>query len=158
MVTRSVGIYSGIPGYFVGNGYKGKTKELDNEVLKISKKLEKEFNTDIIIRFNSDKESGGAFIKAVDERLDYSVGICASLASSKFLALSKEEQIKSLMEDSKFENDLIIYDICLGQKISLVPKEIIWNKYFKTIKGAFNYLHKCLNKEVYHQKLKLQEK
>ena len=46
-----------------GNGYEGKTKKLDATVVKEAKILLELFKRDVEIRFNSDRESGGAWIK-----------------------------------------------------------------------------------------------
>jgi hypothetical protein len=62
MIKRSAGILvvvASIP-YIVGGGYEGKTKELDDTVKQEAELLSKTFNRDIEIRFNSDRESGGA--------------------------------------------------------------------------------------------------
>lgn len=48
---------------FAGGGYEGKTKELDEAVKQEAEILGKLFNKDIEIRFNSDRLSGGAWLK-----------------------------------------------------------------------------------------------
>jgi len=64
-ITRNYGMpvtVGGIP-YLVGNGGQGKTEELDKLVQKAANWLANEFERDIEIRFNSDRESGGAWLK-----------------------------------------------------------------------------------------------
>jgi len=62
-ITRSTGLYTGYMGYFCGNGYEGLTKELDDTVKRQAELLTTTFNRDVEIRFNSDRESGGAWLK-----------------------------------------------------------------------------------------------
>jgi hypothetical protein len=47
----------------VGCGYEGLTKELDDTVKREAELLTTTFNRDVEIRFNSDRESGGAWLK-----------------------------------------------------------------------------------------------
>ena len=64
-ITRSYGIpvtVGGIP-YLVGNGGQGKTEDLDKLVQQAANWLANEFERDIEIRFNSNRESGGAWLK-----------------------------------------------------------------------------------------------
>jgi hypothetical protein len=65
MITRSAGLPVQIKGlrYLVGSGYNGETKELDETVQQAAKLLEKTFNRDVEIRFNSNRRSGGAWLK-----------------------------------------------------------------------------------------------
>lgn len=79
-IERSTGIPIVIGGVFYGscgNGYEGKTKELDNVVMKEAMILADLFGKDIEIRFNSDRESGGAWIKNNDGSSQ--VGLSAGL-------------------------------------------------------------------------------
>ncbi len=62
-ITRSTGLYTGIGAYFCGNGYEGLTKELDDTVKCEAEYLTTTFKRDVEIRFNSDRESGGAWLK-----------------------------------------------------------------------------------------------
>lgn len=64
MITRSVGTpvtVAGIP-YLVGGGYTGETKELDDMVQRAAEMLADAFKWPVEIRFNSDRQSGGAFV------------------------------------------------------------------------------------------------
>lgn len=62
--TRSGGMQAvkGLP-YIVGGGYKGATEELDATVVRAAQMLEEAFGRDVEIRFNSNRLSGGAWIK-----------------------------------------------------------------------------------------------
>lgn len=65
-ITRSGGIPITIGRVcygFAGGGYEGKTKELDEVVKREAEMLNKLFNKDVEIRFNSDRLSGGAWLK-----------------------------------------------------------------------------------------------
>ena len=76
-ITRSPGIV--VPGtpYMCGDGYTGKTNDLDAAVQTAADRLAKLFGgADVVIRFNHDRESGGAFIK--DGKTDAAIGIGAS--------------------------------------------------------------------------------
>ena len=64
-ITRSPGTIvtaGGIP-YIVGGGYQGATPELDKMVELAAHALEAHTSLPVEIRFNSDRESGGAFVK-----------------------------------------------------------------------------------------------
>lgn len=67
-VSRSTGMY--VPGWFgpnPGGGYKGSTLELDGAVRSQAEWLIKQFDVDVEIRFNSNRQSGGAWV--VDNKL-----------------------------------------------------------------------------------------
>lgn len=74
-ITRSHGIAVGM--YRPGGGYSGITPDLDAKVVEIARAMESEFARNIEIRFNSDRLSGGAYIKGLPE----SVGVGAKLWS-----------------------------------------------------------------------------
>ena len=63
--TRSYGTPVTVGGvhYLVGNGGHGKTEELDKLVEQAAAWLANEFGRDIEIRFNSNRESGGAWLE-----------------------------------------------------------------------------------------------
>ena len=77
MITRCPGISTGL-GYIVGGGYKGITKELDDAVHLAAETLKQAFGCNIVVRFNSDRNSGGAFIK--DDESDAKIGLCVRLS------------------------------------------------------------------------------
>ena len=61
-ISRSIGLHTGYMGVMCGNGYEGLTDELDNTVKQEAELLGQAFNRDVEIRFNSDRESGGAWL------------------------------------------------------------------------------------------------
>ena len=97
MITRSAGLYTGYMGFFCGNGYEGLTKELDATVVKQAKLLAKAFNRDVEIRFNSDRESGGAWLKNSLPSFEGNcqVGFTAGLSPIKPEDMTDDEYFKS---------------------------------------------------------------
>ena len=136
-ITRSAGMTTGY-GYLVGNGYEGSTKELDDKVIEIANLLKNRFCKDIEIRFNSNRESGGGFIK--DNDSSCKIGIGASLMRSKFRAMSLKEQIALTAEE--FENlpkDIILYHVVLEDSIAKTKINIYDD--FNTIPEAMKFLN-----------------
>jgi hypothetical protein len=66
--------YYGLP----GGGYRGLTDELDALVQEAAEKLTAEYGRDVVIRFNSNRESGGAYLKDAPTK-DCLVGINGGL-------------------------------------------------------------------------------
>lgn len=62
-IERSVGQF--VQGTLVGGGYKGLTKELDEVVTHAAQLLAEEFRRDVVIRFNTNRRGGGAFLKGL---------------------------------------------------------------------------------------------
>ncbi len=62
MITRSYGYSTGYMGLMAGGGYEGSTKELDDTVKKQAELLSQAFGRSVEIRFNSDRNSGGAWL------------------------------------------------------------------------------------------------
>ncbi len=64
-VTRCAGLPVQVAGlhFMVGCGYEGTTKELDNTVTEAARLLSESFNRDVVIRFNSNRQSGRAWLK-----------------------------------------------------------------------------------------------
>lgn len=60
-IERSAGLAVG--GYAVGGGYSGATDELDTAVVRSAHLMEESFGRDVDIRFNSNRRSGGAWIR-----------------------------------------------------------------------------------------------
>ncbi len=86
--TRSTGQYLAAGAAVIavaGGGYQGITRELDETVAEAAALLEQAYGRDVEIRFNSDRESGGAWLKTTDGRNDR-VGICASLVTARHRA------------------------------------------------------------------------
>lgn len=65
-----------------GGGWSGVTAELDNVVLQAAEALVAAYGKDIEVRFNSDRHSGGAFLRTPDGRND-EVGIGARVITSR---------------------------------------------------------------------------
>jgi hypothetical protein len=102
-ITRSAGIpvKVGALHAIVGGGYRGLTKELDDTVAQEAELLSALFNRDVEIRFNSDRESGGAWLKNSLEGLEANcqVGLNAGLRPIKPAGMSDEDfRIKSSLE------------------------------------------------------------
>jgi len=136
-ITRSAGISTGYC-YLVGNGYEGATKELDDKVMEIAIQLKDLFDKNIEIRFNSDRESGGGFVK--DNNGDCTIGIGASLMSSKFQAMSLREQIDLSAEDfNNLPKDIILYHVVLDESIAKTKIDIY--EFFNTLPEALKFLN-----------------
>jgi F0F1-type ATP synthase delta subunit len=146
-ITRSAGMTTGL-GYLVGSGYEGKTKEFDNTVTKIAKLLQRIFKHDVEIRFNTDRESGGAFIK--DDNFSWHIGIGASLFNSTFLSKTSQELRK--MPDYEFAKlmklpkDAIRFHAVLDESLSTCSREKILRSHFDTMKDAFRFLLENMSK------------
>jgi hypothetical protein len=80
-IERSAGIP--IPGTMLvaGGGYSGVTADLDEVVRQAADQLAQAYGMDIEIRFNSDRESGGAWLKDAAGRHNW-VGICAQVVTA----------------------------------------------------------------------------
>jgi hypothetical protein len=65
-----------------GGGYNGCAAELDAVVAEAARALAAASGQDVEIRFNSDRESGGAFLCTPDGR-NSDVGVCASLVTAR---------------------------------------------------------------------------
>lgn len=84
-ITRSTGTPVGAGGVIygmAGGGYRGYTEQLDAVVREAAGALAHAYGADIEIRFNSDRESGGAWLKTPDGYSAH-VGICASVVSAR---------------------------------------------------------------------------
>lgn len=97
MIERGAGISTGLNGYLVGGGYYGKTNELDDIVKKEAEILQGLYGLDVQIRFNSDRESGGAWV--IDGKSNCSIGLSASLRNSKLFNMTSEEKSKLSYDD-----------------------------------------------------------
>ena len=136
-IKRSAGIATGIGHYMVGNGYEGATKELDDKVVEIAEHLTKLFGKNVEIRFNSHRESGGAFLK--DDDFSCKIGIGARLASSEYQTFTWEEKVAFPMEkyDSLIK-DIILYHVVLDK--SIIKPGINTENDFHSIEEALTFL------------------
>lgn len=143
MITRSIGIVAS--GYIVGGGYEGITKELDNIILNEAELLQDSFNTDVEIRYNSHRKSGGAWIK--DNNYSCKIGLCARLAKSKYLTMTTEERINTpFSEIDKYPDDIIIIYTFISKEF-LNDKQEGEYKEHDTIKNGIEWILKSINKE-----------
>lgn len=148
-IERCAGITTGL-GYVVGGGYYGKTEELDNIVTKEAEILQKLYGKNVVIRFNSDRMSGGAYIK--DGKTDSSIGLGARAFNSKMIKMLKynyEDFFNlSIAEQREMENNLdtIKYEVCIDTTLTdntCLEGEFIFNHFFKdfsTLEEAVDYL------------------
>jgi len=90
-IERHAGI--AVSGFIVGGGYTGKTEELDATVRRASEMMLAEFNRPIEIRFNSDRHSGGAWLKNSLPGFsgNCQLGLCAGLAKIRPEGLTDNE-------------------------------------------------------------------
>jgi hypothetical protein len=87
-IERSTGtpvVFGGVVQGMAGDGYRGCTAELDALVAEAAAALAEAYGADVEIRFNSDRESGGAWLKTADGRSNQ-VGITASLVTARHRA------------------------------------------------------------------------
>jgi len=99
-ITRSTGIH--VPdwgGPLPGGGYQGITGELDAVVAQAAAALASAYGQPVVIRFNSDRESGGAWLVTGDGR-DNETGICAILVTAQARAswLRSAEEAERMAE------------------------------------------------------------
>ncbi len=80
-ILRSGGHHIGF-GLVAGGGSFGITAELDRVVAEAAAALAAAYSTEVVIRFNSDRESGGAFLVTPDGD-NAGVGITASLVTAR---------------------------------------------------------------------------
>ena len=89
-IERSRGIFIGSMGLRAGGGYSGATSELDAAVQQAAEMLAVAYpGFDIEIRFNSDRRSGGAWLKAGDGA---AIGIAISAYAERAQAAALEAQ------------------------------------------------------------------
>lgn len=85
MIERSAGLPTGT-GWIVGGGHTGATYDLDATVREAARTLETAYGRDVVIRFNTDRRSGGAWVKTDDPDgiwLNAEIGICADLVTAE---------------------------------------------------------------------------
>jgi hypothetical protein len=95
-IERSVGtpvVHGGIIHGMAGGGYSGCTAELDAVVMQAAGCLAASYAADIEIRYNSDRESGGAWVKTPDGR-NVNVGIAVSLVTARHRAQTEASALR----------------------------------------------------------------
>jgi len=95
MITRSIGIHPGVPwnGPLPGGGYQGKTECLDCAIQRFAKWLKKHFDRPVQIRFNSDRLSGGAYLRPATARGE--IGLSAQLVISESIKRKRDRAWKN---------------------------------------------------------------
>lgn len=84
-IERSPGLPAGF-GFVCGGGYSGATEDLDQAVVDAAERLAAVYRMPVTIRFNSDRRSGGAWLKTDEPDgmwLNAEVGVCFSLHDSE---------------------------------------------------------------------------
>ena len=112
-------------GYLAGSGIYGKTELLDEIVQQAAGRLLEMFDVDITIRFNSDTESGGAYIK--DEEWSDKIGIRASLVNSVLYKMDCQEMLRLSDEEwEKYSNkDMLKIGTCLYEEFLKAGAEAV---------------------------------
>lgn len=166
-ITRSPGVVVH-PGYVVGGGLRGFTKELDEAVEKAAEALRDHFGMDVTIRFNSNRMSGGAWLVDSDRNTissNSSIGLSAALVNSKLRAMSCTEAFNLPKEDydrMAHEPDTVVYTTAIDltktvHSVSPDSKHILINteyRDFNSLTEASEYLfshvvglkHPCVKK------------
>lgn len=148
LITRCAGISTGM-GFLVGDGYSGKSKELDDIVKKEAEILQELYHKDVEIRFNHDRESGGAWV--VDGKLNCSIGLCAAMGNKTLFYMPHDEKAKMPLDEyvRLAENhDMIIFQSNVDIKNTInscnesevYPTSTSVFKDFDTLEAAVNYL------------------
>mgnify|MGYP001578595543 FL=1 len=156
-ITRSVGIDTGYMGMRAGGGYRGITDELDSIVAKAADLLAQEYGRDVEIRFNSDRLSGGAWIK--DERTNNTtIGINAGLAPVRPPHTSDEEWIFVDQQtwDARPRLPYLktrVYDLALRDETPRTEGSLSGNKYadvkHDTLTDAMEWLRRNVRPDVF---------
>lgn len=94
-IERSTGIpVRGWAGPLPGGGFSGDTQELDDAVKACAELLQNTLGKDVVIRFNSHKESGGAWVKS-EVMFDAGIGLRAGYRyDGEFPNMKKTNVIK----------------------------------------------------------------
>jgi hypothetical protein len=96
-ITRSGGypvIINGMVAGLAGSGYRGCTAELDAVVAQAAELLAAEYHQSVEIRFNSDRERGGAWLVTPDGRNDQ-VGINAGVVTARHRAQTERHATRA---------------------------------------------------------------
>ncbi len=115
-ITRSTGIPAGY-GLFAGGGYSGASESLDQTVQYAAEAMQQAFGRDVEIRFNSDRCSGGAWMRHPGEGVlgaNVKVGVRAVLITQEaneravkhLLALASMQRKPGLYVSARFAHDV----------------------------------------------------
>ncbi len=120
-ISRCAGIATGTA-YLCGDGYTGKTAELDAAVANAAKILAEMYGTDVEIRFNHNRESGGAFVR--DGQQNCSIGLGARQYTAEMhnnLVREAEhescEALKAVLQENVTKNAGFVGKITYDAKI-----------------------------------------
>lgn len=96
-IERSTGtIVPNWGGPLPGGGYQGATEELDALVVEAANRLTAEYNRDVVIRFNSDRRSGGAWLRDHGTN-DTLVGLNAGFRAIRPATMTMDEYIDTYL-------------------------------------------------------------
>lgn len=148
MITRSCGISTGT-GYLVGDGYSGTSRIIDNIVKKEAGLLQKMYRKDVQIRFNHNRESGGAWV--IDGNLNCSIGLGVSTRNRELFNMSREK-IKKMPLDKYAKlaevHNMIVYEVSVDinstinqcDRTEAYPTSTMIFKDFTSLREAVCYL------------------
>lgn len=94
-IQRSPGIPAVVGGVcygLAGGGYQGLTAELDAVVQQAAERLQEAYGMDVVIRFNSDRASGGAWLRTHERDgigANGEIGIAASLVTEETIRVRR---------------------------------------------------------------------
>lgn len=140
-VERSTGIpvTVGVMAFVVGGGYSGLTDDLDGAVQAGADALRDLFNHDVTIRFNSDRKSGGSWLKTNENTASFSgnceIGIGASLfdlAASRKSAQEFNRRYKIANDDPELGFDRHLPHWAeLGYDLNGPNQQVLYTGYIK---------------------------
>jgi len=139
-ITRSTGLYTGYGAYFCGNGYEGTTKELDDTVKREAELLTTTFKRDIEIRFNSDRESGGAWLKNSLEGFagNCQVGLGAGIRAIKPEGMSREDWVHNSTREFRNSQPKKLYITSYAKASALKDHSLANDGYSEPISYRFH--------------------
>ncbi len=155
-ITRSPGLGVAVGGvrYIVGGGYEGKTRELDELVSQEAEILSKLFDREVQIRFNSDRESGGAWLvnSLPGFEGNCQVGLCAGLKAKRLAGMSEDDYFrlwhtlpKELYIETVVEPSALL-DLSLAKDGN--PDSLYCAIYHDTLDQAIDWLKANINRDA----------
>ena len=152
-IERCYGISTGL-GYLVGAGGSGKTKELDDLVQKAAVLLKEKLGVNITIRFNTDRQSGGAFVQ--DGEMSSKIGITAGLYNTAFRKMNTQEKMELTEKEWRqyLDNpDAISVSSCLIENFLSKKSQFVCLdtefRDFDSIEEAMHWILTGTNKEMW---------
>lgn len=163
-IERCYGISTGT-GYLVGSGVTGKTRALDDIVKDAAELLRAHFDVNVVIRFNSNRKSGGAFV--ADSGMSDKIGITAGLFNSALREMDgyKREQLTRQEYEELAESlDKIEISTCLAKEFlkEASPFVTLTHEFrdFASLDEAFRWIIGGTNNAMlaYIEEMKYQDK